>query len=130
MTRVGLVQCAWVGAGGLIGSVLRYVTHAFVQRIAAPGAFPWGTLGVNALGCLAIGIVAGWPGSEPSMAPTVRLFLVVGIFGGFTTFSTFGVDTFDLLRAGAYGSAVLNVCAQIAVGLVAVAIGFAAGRTV
>ena len=109
MTRIGLAECAWVGVGGAIGSVLRYALHTLIYRASPDAALPWGTLGVNALGCLAIGVVAGWPGADSTLTHGVRLFLVVGIFGGFTTFSTFGIDTFQLLRAGDYGSAGLNV---------------------
>jgi len=113
----------------MIGSILRYVVHTLVQR-AAPSAFPWGTLGVNALGCLAIGVLAGWPGAHHVVNSGTKLFVVVGLFGGFTTFSTFGIDTFDLLRSGAYAAAALNVLTQVAVGLAAVALGFAVGRAI
>ena len=129
MTRIGLVQCAWVGAGGLVGSVLRYVLHTLVQR-QVPDGFPWGTLAVNALGCLAIGVLAGWSGARDVGSEGVRLFVVVGLFGGFTTFSTFGIDTFDLLRAGAHGMAAANVAVQVAAGLAAVTAGFNLGRMI
>lgn len=129
VTRIGIVECAWVGAGGLVGSILRFVIHTWVQRQSGPDGFPWGTLTVNAVGCLAIGMLAGWPGARDVVGDATRLFVVVGLFGGFTTFSTFGIDTFDLLHAGAYGAAFSNVAAQLGIGLVAVAAGFAIGRT-
>lgn len=125
---IGLVQCAWVGAGGLIGSVLRFAIHTLVQRAAGPDGFPWGTLAVNGLGCLAIGVLAGWPGARDVTGETMKLFLVVGLFGGFTTFSTFAVDTFDLLHSGAYGAATMNVATQVGIGLLAVVAGFVVGR--
>ena len=128
MMRIGLVQCAWVGAGGMVGSILRFVIHTLVQRTQAPGAFPWGTLAVNAVGCLAIGMLAGWPGAREVAGDTMKLFVVIGLFGGFTTFSAFGIDTFELLHNGAYGAAATNVVAQVGLGILSVAAGFAIGK--
>ena len=128
MTRIGLVECAWVGAGGMVGSILRFAIHTLIQRQAGPDGFPWGTLAVNGIGCLAIGMLAGWSGARDVVGDATRLFLVIGLFGGFTTFSTFGIDTFDLLHAGSYGAAAANVLAQVGVSLAAVGAGFAIGR--
>jgi CrcB protein len=81
---------------------------------------PWGTLAVNVLGCLAIGFCGGLAESRQLFAADARLFLFIGVFGGFTTFSTFGYETFALLRDGDTLRAILNILLQIGFGLGAV----------
>jgi fluoride exporter len=93
----------WVAAGSAIGGVLRYGTSAAVS--AALGArFPWGTFAVNALGSLLIGMLAVWI-STRSPAWPAREFLLIGVLGGFTTFSSFSLEVLQLLQAGDYKSA-------------------------
>ena len=111
-----------VGAGGLLGAVLRYLISTWVQGAAGSG-FPYGTLAVNAAGCLVIGLVAGYAEARQPLSSHAQAFLVVGVLGGFTTFSAFGIDTVRLLRDGAYLAGAANVVLQVAVGLVAVVIG-------
>src|ERR1044072_5450644 len=86
-----------VGIGGFLGSVLRYWLSAFVQRWAQE-AFPLGTLVVNLLGCFVIGAVMSLAEYREAFSPEWRLFLTIGLLGGFTTYSTFGYETFALLR--------------------------------
>ena len=112
-----------VGAGGLIGASLRYLASTWVQGAAGDGAFPYGTLAVNALGCLIIGLVAGYAEARQPLSSEAQAFLVVGVLGGFTTFSAFGIDTIRLLRDSAYLAASANVVLQVAIGLAAVVIG-------
>lgn len=86
-----------VGFGGFIGTVARYLTSRYFQENIA-SVFPWSTFTINILGSLLIGIFYGISEKGDFMSPDVRLFLTVGICGGFTTFSTFSNDAFLLLR--------------------------------
>ena len=84
---------------------------------------PYGTLAVNAAGCLVIGLVAGYAEARQPLGSEAQGFLVVGVLGGFTTFSAFGIDTIRLIRDSAYLAASANVVLQVAIGLTAVIIG-------
>lgn len=86
-----------VGFGGFIGTVARFLISRYFQ-INLTSVFPWGTFIVNIVGCLLIGIIYGISEKGNFLSPEVRLFLTVGICGGFTTFSTFSNDAFLLLR--------------------------------
>ena len=112
-----------VGVGGLVGATLRYLAATWVQGATGDGAFPYGTLAVNAAGCLVIGLVAGYAEARQPLSSEAQAFLVVGVLGGFTTFSAFGIDTVRLLRDGAYLAGSANMVLQVAVGLAAVVIG-------
>ncbi len=111
-----------VGAGGLMGAILRYLVGAWVQN-ATGAAFPYGTLAVNAVGCFLIGLVVGVAETRQSLSNEAQAFLIAGALGGFTTFSAFGMDTIRLLRAGAYLAGSANVILQVAIGLAAVLAG-------
>lgn len=112
----------FIGIGSFVGGVLRYLTAQWVQGKFL-SAFPFGTLGVNIAGCLAIGLVFGL--SERSSLPMEwRLFLATGLCGGFTTFSAFSNETLALLRDGQYGYAATYVVASVLLGLLATFIGF------
>ena len=90
--------------------------------------FPVGIFVINALGCLAIGLLAGVMGSGRALiSETGRLFLVVGLLGGFTTFSAFSLDTLMLARGGHTSLALANAVGQVVIGVAAVWIGFSAG---
>lgn len=118
-------------AGGGLGAVLRYALSLFVQARAgggADGAFPWGILAVNLIGCFAIGALVTAGEEHHSLGPPAREFLVVGLLGGFTTFSAFGFDTWQLVRDGAGGAALLNVVGNVVGGLLAVVAGAGAAR--
>jgi len=112
----------WVGLGGFIGAVARYAV-AVAMGPAATLRFPWPTFTVNVLGCLAIGLLAGYFTRVP--APEhLRLFLVTGILGGFTTFSAFGVESLGLLRRGDHALGLAYAGGSVLVGLLAVWLGF------
>jgi len=92
-----LKSLAIVGVGGFIGTVARYLIFRYFQS-HVPSVFPWSTLLVNVAGCLLIGIIYGISEKGEVLSADVRLFLTVGICGGFTTFSTFSNDAFLLLK--------------------------------
>ncbi len=112
-----------VGAGGFIGSVLRYWFSTWVFRIFDRPWFPAGTLAVNLLGCLLIGLLAGLAEQRRVFDPQIRLFVFVGILGGFTTFSAFAYETATLLRDEGLVGAWLNVGLQAFLGIAAVWLG-------
>jgi CrcB protein len=116
-----------VGAGSFLGGIARYALSGLVHRWAGAG-FPWGTLAVNVGGCFLIGGVLHLVEDRALLGPDARLFVAVGLLGGFTTFSAFGWETFELLRGGQLGLALLNVGGNVAAGLTAVWLGRAALR--
>jgi CrcB protein len=116
-----------IACGGAIGAAARHGLNVALHTGTA-SRFPWSTFAANALGCLAIGLVAGLVASTRlHLGEAGRAVLVVGVLGGFTTFSAFGLDTFTLARGGQNGLAVLNVAGQLLVALSAVWLGYAAG---
>jgi CrcB protein len=115
------------GLGGALGSIARHGVGAVVARHFG-SAVPYATVVVNLVGCAAIGLLAGLLASERLfMSPTTRVFVFVGLLGGFTTFSSFGLDTFTLARTGRVAAAYWNVALQVAAGLAAVAAGYQVG---
>ena len=114
-----------VGSGGFLGVVARYGLTLLVQRSVGPlTTFPYGTLAVNLLGCLAIGMFAGFVEARQLFGASFRLFALVGMLGGFTTFSTFGYETLTLLRSQQLMHATASVGIHIFVGVALVALGF------
>lgn len=105
------------GVGGFIGSVLRYLLSGFVQHVTQNVSFPYGTLAVNLIGCLAIGFLSELAEARGIFTTETRVFVFVGILGGFTTFSSFGNETINLLRDGESLPALLNISLQIILGL-------------
>jgi CrcB protein len=115
---------AAVAAGGALGAVGRYVLTAAVHRVMPPG-FPYGTLTVNVVGSLAVGVLSGvFAARADSRDHLLQLFLIVGVCGGFTTFSAFSAETFRLIERGAMGAAAGNVVLQVGASLAAVFAGF------
>ena len=112
-----------VGAGGALGSMARYGLTAFASRYLPP-AFPYGTFIVNIVGCLVFGLVVSLAGERVAIGSPGRAFLLIGILGGFTTFSSFTNETFTLLRTGQGLSASVNVVGQVVVGLAALWTGY------
>jgi len=125
-----LLNLVLVGAGGALGAMARYGVGGLVHRNAALASFPFGTLAVNLLGCLLIGLGAGLADARQAFSPEARLFLFVGVLGGFTTFSSFGYETMALLRDHEILRAGLNVGVNVFAGLALVWLGYAltAGR--
>jgi CrcB protein len=118
------------GLGGFLGTMLRFGLATGLARLKSGWSFPIETLLVNVTGCLAIGFLAGVFEVRGVLPPATRAFLFVGVLGGYTTFSAFGAETFQLLRAGQFGFAALSVGLQVSVGLAAVWLGDSLGRMV
>jgi fluoride exporter len=116
----------WVGIGGFAGSVLRYLVSGWVQESSRSVSFPYGTLAVNVVGCLLIGGLSYLADERGLLHAEARLFLIVGVLGGFTTFSAFSNETFALLRAGEFVPAAANVLLSVFLCLTAVWLGRAA----
>jgi len=107
-----------VAAGGAIGATARYLVADLVHRVASP-FFPWGTFLVNVTGCFAFGLVAGLADARGAVGPSTRAFVLVGVFGGYTTFSSYAFETMELIRAGELPSALANGAGQVVLGLLA-----------
>ena len=112
-----------VGVGGFIGSILRYLLAGAVQSAVIGSTLPYGTLVVNVTGCFAIGLVSQMVEVQGALAPGARAFLVVGVLGGYTTFSAFGNETVNLIRDGQHLAAGMNVSGQLVLALCAVWLG-------
>ncbi len=113
----------FVFLGGGLGSVARYGISLFAVR-ALGAAFPWGTLIINIGGSFII----GWFGFRPGSSLAARQFVMIGVCGGFTTFSSFSLQTVELLRAGHVWRGFANVALSVVLCLAAAALGIAAGR--
>ncbi len=113
-----------IGTGGFLGAVLRYIVSGYFHRVCNNSFFPVGTLGVNLLGCFFIGILGGWSENLKVFSAEQRLFLFLGLLGSFTTFSTFGYETFVLLRDQETVAACMNIFVHLLVGIFAVWAGY------
>lgn len=118
-----LVKLGLIAAGGALGAVARYGLTEAVRAIAG-SSFPWGTLAVNVLGCAAVGVFGAIAAGPAGVRDEYRALVVVGLLGGFTTFSAFGWETFQLLEARSFGPAAANALLNACVGVAAVFLGF------
>jgi fluoride exporter len=123
------MQILIVAVGGAVGSVFRFLTGVIVTRLAGP-AFPWGTLTVNVVGSFAIGFLTELVARKLNASMEMRLLIVVGFLGGFTTFSSFSLDTMALIERGATAAALSYVLASVVISLLATFGGLAFGRAV
>ena len=110
-----------VGTGGFIGASLRYLTSTWLTQFSRLG-FPVGTLSVNFIGCLLLGIFIGFELETNSTLP-LKEFFAIGVLGGFTTFSTFGLESFEMLQAGHFKMTAIYVLGSIVLGLSGIALG-------
>lgn len=118
-----MTKLLWIAAGGALGAVLRYLLAGWAQRLVS-GTFPVGTLAVNVVGCLLIGVLAARL-VESSMVPEhIRLALLIGVLGGFTTFSTYAWETVSLIHDGQFVHAAANVLISNLAGLAAAWLGY------
>ena len=105
---MNLLPCIYLITGGAIGTFCRYAIVQMIQRSNAQALFPWGTLCVNLTGSLLIGVI--WGLLEPLQSGhPLRLFLIIGLLGGFTTFSSFSMETIVLFKAGEVKNALLYI---------------------
>jgi CrcB protein len=123
--RPGLFLLVFVGGG--IGSVLRYALATTVQK-GTGGPFPAGTFAVNVLGCFAIGLVGALGLERAAVSPEARVFLMIGVLGGFTTFSSFAWETLGLVSVRDALRAALYVTGSVLLGLIGVWLGRLLGR--
>jgi CrcB protein len=117
-----MTKLLFIAGGGALGSVLRYLVAGWGQRLT-PGVFPLGTLLVNVTGCLLIGYLGTLFAGPAVVREEYRLALLIGLLGGFTTFSTFGYETWALLSDREWGLAGANVLLSNVLGLGAVWLG-------
>ncbi len=109
----------WVGIGGMMGAVARYLFGVAIKSVT----FPYATGVVNILGALIMGVVMGLA-IKGQISPTLRLFLATGICGGFTTFSAFAWENLELLQQQRYGSFLVYTAGTLALGIIATAAGY------
>ena len=117
-----------IGAGGFAGALLRYWIGGWFQRLPLAESFPLGTLVVNVSGCLLFGVLAEVAEMRNLLSPDLRHFLLIGILGAYTTFSTFANDSVHLMRDGRQVLAALNVLANLLLCLIALWLGRAVAR--
>ena len=117
-----------VGVGGFIGAVLRYAVGGLVGQWKAGWTFPIETVLINVSGCLVLGFLASLSELRGVLSGASRAFLFIGVLGGFTTFSTFGYETFQLLRGAQWRYALLSTLLQIVLGIGAVWGGYVLAR--
>tara|TARA_B100000700_G_C14648107_1_gene670650 strand:+ start:69 stop:446 length:378 start_codon:yes stop_codon:yes gene_type:complete len=125
-----LQNLLYVGLGGAIGSILRYAVGLWAIRLFPAASLPVGTLSVNVMGCLILGLLAGISEARDLISDEVRLLVMVGLLGGFTTFSTFGAETIALFRASQRLLPVVYVVGSATLGVGAAWIGHWVGRSV
>lgn len=113
-----MLNCLFVGLGGFVGAVLRYLISLI--PIKNPQSFPANTFIINIIGAFAIGCIAFAVSKNENIDPKLLLFLKVGICGGFTTFSTFSLETAELIKGGSVTLALVYVSASVVLGVFAV----------
>jgi CrcB protein len=112
-----------IALGGALGSVSRYLLGTWIQSASRSIDFPYGTLTVNLIGCFVIGFLSQLAETRGAFTPESRALVFIGVLGGFTTFSSFGNDTMNLLRDGETVNALVNVGANVILGLALVWLG-------
>jgi CrcB protein len=122
--KTAITAAVLVGTGGFVGSILRYGVSGLVHWKLPLALFPYGTLVVNLTGCLLIGVLSGLAESRVALGPDLRIFLLVGVLGSFTTFSTLGYETFAMSRDGEHLRAALNMTTHLSLGLFLVWLGY------
>jgi CrcB protein len=123
-----MLKLACIAVGGAAGALLRHGLSGWVQKIAGV-SFPWGTLGVNLLGSLAIGLLWG-AFEQASVSPSIRALLLTGVLGALTTFSTFSLESIHLLEDRQYALAGANVAGSCLAGLTLAWVGLVVARAV
>ena len=128
MSRFIFAEFLMVGAGGFLGSGSRYLVVKGMERLFPYSAFPYGTVTVNLVGCLLIGYLATAIDVRELVDPALKLFLLAGVLGGFTTFSAFSYENVLLMQNSRPELALLNVGVQVTLGFLAAWAGVALAR--
>jgi CrcB protein len=123
-----MLKLLLIALGGAAGTLARYGTGVALHRFGTRVGFPIGTLTVNLLGCLMIGFLGGAFLQRASVRPELQLMLTVGFLGGYTTFSTFGLETANMLMEGRYARAIAYLVVSNVVGIAMVVAGYALAR--
>ena len=119
-----MTTALWIAAGGAVGTLARFGLAGMINETSQP----WGTVAVNLIGSFALGLLIGiWGIDHPS---DIRLAATVGVLGGFTTFSTFALETVSLWEAGQSGLAISSAAVSVVGGIAAAVVGLAVGRAV
>ena len=118
-----MLNILFIGLGGALGSIARYLVSTWVQAAIKSINFPFGTLAVNLVGCFVIGFLAQLAEARGVFSSESRAFVFIGILGGFTTFSSFGNETLNLARGGELWNALANIGLNVVIGLFAVWLG-------
>jgi CrcB protein len=118
-----MLKWVLIAVGGGLGSVLRYAVQGWVQR-GVESVFPWGTMVVNLSACLVIGLLSGFFAGPQLIREEYRIGLLVGVLGGYSTFSTLGMESFNLARDDEFALAAMNFVASCGLGLFAVWAGY------
>jgi CrcB protein len=116
-----------IGLGGFAGAISRYLVDGFVSERTG-GAFPWGTLVVNASGSFLLGLLFALTAERAILPAEIRGPLLIGFIGAYTTFSTYMLESWTLIESGSYGPAIANLGGSVLIGLVAVVAGLVIGR--
>lgn len=122
-----IARCLVVGAGGFLGAIARYAVGVWIESFWRRD-FPLATFLVNVSGCFILGFFLAIATERMSISPMMRLLVATGFVGAYTTFSTFEYETQRLTTTGAFGWALVNVLASVAVGFLAVRLGVQLGR--
>ncbi len=117
------MKILFIGAGGFTGAIIRYLLIKFIYKFSNDFIFPFAILIINVSGCFLIGLLSGLIDEKNIFSPEIRSFLIIGFLGGFTTYSTFGFETFDLVQSGNFFLSMLNIMLHIVLGMAAVFVG-------
>jgi len=118
-----VIRLCSIGLGGFVGAVLRYLVSGWVQDRSGSIIFPYGTAAVNLIGCFIIGLLTFLVETRSFFSVETRAFILIGLLGSFTTFSTFGNETLALLRSGRIDMAAIYAGGQVVIGLIMVWLG-------
>lgn len=124
------MRLVWVGVGGCLGAIARYLLGGIVSQRMSESSFPWGTFVINVSGCLLVGFLGALAWERLGWPLDLRLGLLTGFLGAFTTFSTWNLETLQLLQTGSLLLAGLNILGSAAAGLTATWLGFVFGRSI
>ncbi len=123
MTHKLIKEIIAIALGGACGSVLRFLVSSWVQQRTQTSFFPFGILSVNLIGCFIIGVLFGIFSGRIGADPILRSAIFIGLLGGFTTFSSFTIDTVNLFYSGAFGAAFMYILSSVIAGILATTAG-------